>query len=269
MTSWALGERDEIFKNTAHCGCAGMKQSQQSTDMPGSLYSSNFDISSINNIEKADWLKWRCYIKFTSKALCLITVVPDNVDVIRRLLFDHKGLGQILSESLYYDMESRADADETVPSMATKNGSCSVYTSCSSARDLEEQEEFMDKAKEKPNFRLRASTWDAVGRGVELPGKVDDRLRTNSLGARIKPLPRLRSKRSFDFESKEKLLDPEMQSGKFVPLILPVYICKCPLTDVISYLIYNHDFSQYDDGRRSEKEHDASSLIGTWLWFHF
>lgn len=266
MISWAVNENgvESGLRNSTQY-THELKPHRNLSEIADSLYSSNFDISSISNLENADWLKWKCYVKFTTSNLCLITVIPDSLDVIKRLINDHKSTNQTMSESVYFNTESQVDIDEIRSSVTTRNNSYSYYTSCStSSKDLEEQDESIDRAMDTNTFRLRASTWDTMRRTLDSQRNVIDRLRTNSLGARIKPLTRLRPKRSFDLDSRERLSENVFRLTKYVSLILPIYVCKCSLTDVIDYLIYKNDCSHCEDNlKNSEKiNFDDDDVIG-------
>lgn len=275
------------------------------SDHNGSHHSSNFDLSSISYLENVDWLKWRCYVKFVSRSQCIVTVLPANVEVIKRVAMDQEHRNShvteqshIMSEiSAYYDVESHGESDDTArPTVAgsqARNDTGSVYTSCSlSSKDLSVEDSVYDEtadlstelAKEcdiNTSFRLRASTWDPVRRVMDSHMNADDRLRTNSVGAKVRPLTRLRAKRSFDFESKDKLYYAESTTRmtKFVPVILPVYIYNCTMPDVINYLIYKDDYANFDvrpesyfekvkqDDSKSElkKQSQDSNLGIVWL----
>lgn len=261
MTAWATGEKNPSYvkmKDGSYC-ChhkddisrrpSGSGESRISSD--GATAPS----SNGNNSDEADFPKWQCYVKFVNKTFCLVTVIPDGADLIRGLITpaDKKPAEQAPSESSYCDANSRVDVDETVSSIVARNDSCSCYTSCSTySKEFTEYDESADKTPE-PNskFRLRASTWDPVRRGdVDPQRRTDDRLRTNSLGARIAPLGQLKPKRggSFDFESKDKLSEAFRDlKTQFSPVILPVYVCKCSLGEIIKYLISNNDCEQYEE----------------------
>lgn len=257
------------------------------SDFNGSHYSSNFDLSSISYLENVDWLEWKCYVKFVSKSQCIVTVLPASLDVIKRIAMDQEPKNsqimersRIVSETAsgYFDVESHTGENANDASIVTgnqiRNDSSSVYTSCSlSSKDLVGEDSVYDETADmstelakdcdiNTSFRLRASTWDPVRRVMDSYMNVDDRLRTNSVGARVRPLNRLRPKRSFDFESKEKLhAENVMKITKFVPLILPVYVYNCTMPEVINYLIFKDDYTRFDTQHESFERTDLDDTL--------
>lgn len=261
MTAWATGERNPSLmrmKDGSYCCHHKDDVSRRPSGSGDSRISSDgatAPSSSGNNSDEADFPKWQCYVKFVNKTFCLVTVIPDGTDLIKSHIIpaEKKLVEQAPSESSYCDADSRMDIEETVSSMVARNDSCSYYTSCSThSKELTEYDESADKTPE-PNskFRLRASTWDPVRRGdVDPQRSADDRLRTNSLGARIAPLGQLKPKRgsSFDFESRDKLSEAFRDlKSQYSPVILPVYVCKCSLGEVIKYLISSNDCEQCEE----------------------
>lgn len=250
MISWALDDSRKSG-STPHSSRTSSIDPRISKQSESSHHSSNFDISSISYPEDAEWLKWKCFVRFTSKCHCLVTIIPDNLDVIKRIVLGRKDSG--LLDSLYHDVECGiTDPENMTASVTARNDSCSFYTTCSSSsRDLpDEQDEIMDRTPVETTFRLRASTWDPVQGAVDSTASLNDRLRTNSVGARVRPLTRLRPKGSFDSESRDRLQENVIRVTKYVPLVLPVYVCNCPLSDVIDYLVCKNE-TIYEENLRS------------------
>lgn len=307
--------KHDSFEHTEPVGGGGGRfRKSIVSDFNESHHSSNFDLSSMSNLENADWLKWKCYVKLVSNTQCIVTLLPESLEVIKRITLDHEqrnsqiteppSFSHIVSESVsaYFDVDSQmstaVDGEPSDEALAVsqsagvgnainmKNDSSSMYTSCSlSSKDFETEVTICDDenadlstelSKEQSivvvgggggeiitsSFRLRASTWDPVRRVMDSHITVDDRLRTNSVGARVRPLSRLRPKRSFDFESKEKLGYPENAARitKYVPLVLPVYVYNCCLQDVIDYLIYRDESMVSEDKFYESKRHERPSL---------
>lgn len=249
-SSYCCHRKDDVSRRPSGSG-----DSRMSSD--GATAPSSND----RNSDEADFPKWQCYVKFINKTFCLVTAIPDGTDLIKSLYApgDKKLAEQTTSESSYCDADSRTDVEETASSAVARNDSCSFYASCSAhSGELNEQDELADRTPQPGSaFRLRASTWDPVRRGdVDPPRTADDRLRTNSLGARIAPLAQLRPKRggSFDFESRDKLSETFRDvRTHFSSVILPIYVCKCSLSEVIKYLISNNDCEQCEEELKSSE----------------
>lgn len=240
LINWAL-DNSRKSSSTPRSSRTSFMDQKHVKLMDGSYQCSSVDVSSMSYAEDAEWLKWKCFIRFTSKCHCLVTIVPDNLDIIKRIVLGQKETGML--DSLYHDVESDyTDLEDMTASTTAKNDSCSFYTSCSSGKDLhEEQDEFVKRTiTAETTFRLRASTWDPMRGTIESRANIDDRLRTNSVGARVRPLTRLRPKRSFDFESRDRLQENINRVTKYVPCLFPMYVCNCSLSDVIEYLICKH-----------------------------
>jgi hypothetical protein len=234
MITWALDEKRKSSSTprSSHTFISVDTKTTKPSDT-GSRQSSTFDVSFMSNLEDAEWLKWKCFIRFTSRNQCLVTIIPDSLDVIKRIVLGQKDT--VVSENLSQEAESSTtDLNEMTGSViAARNDSFSFHTACSSSSKelVDESDEFQDKTP-KETFRLRASTWV-----MDTSTSIDDRLRTNSVGARVRPLSRLRAKRSFDLDSRHKLSENYAHVATCVPLILPLYVCNCTLDNVISYLI--------------------------------
>lgn len=239
MTKWALDNKRE----------SSFALRTSDTSDAGSHLSSGFDISLLSGLEDAEWLKWKCYIKFTSQNQCLVTIVPDNLDVIKRIM-----LGP--TDTVISETASQIATD--VAGTFAQTDSFSYHSAhSSSGKELPDDcDELQDKTP-KETFRLRASTWDPVRGTVEASTTdIDDRLRTNSVGARVRPLSRLRAKHSFDLDSKEKLSENVTRVTKYVPLILPLYVCNCTLDDVIAFLIGENEEKAKASRFDLENEHN-------------
>lgn len=281
MTAWASGEKNPSYvkmKDGSYCCHHKADVSRRPSGSGDSRFSSDgatAQSSNDNNSDEADLPKWQCYVKFINKTFCLVTVIPDGTDLIRGLITpaEKKNVEQATSESSYCELDSRPDVEETVSSMNARNDSCSFYTSCSTqSKEFSEYDESADKTPEpSSSFRLRASTWDPVRRGdVDPQRSTDDRLRTNSLGARIAPLSQLKPKRggSFDFESREKLSETLRDyKTQFSPVILPIYVCKCSLAEIIKYLISNNECEQCEEELMSSEINIHDPDLGEYKYF--
>lgn len=222
--------------------------------------------------------KWRCFVKSMASTHCVLTFVPASLHDLKILMLASdckmfKHFDSQESDSRESEVHSKMHSVSENDSLSIRNNPCG-NSKCSSTQDIDshygEEDVLFDSIphrdclyidKYDQPFRTRASSLDTMKKQNESLRIDPKRIRTSSVGSKMKPASIIKTVAENQAEYSCKT-DDESTKPVCGSITLPMYVYDCPLSNLVDALISKEGFERRADIFHNEQLDDASSSPG-------
>ncbi|XP_014246112.1 KICSTOR complex protein SZT2-like isoform X2 [Cimex lectularius] len=233
--------------------------------------------------------KWRCFVKSMASTHCVLTFIPASFQDLKALMLGSDIKMYKLYETTEKKLNDSKEFYNRVPESSSNHESSEHFQQTSSVSDVEysdlmsfskasskidlqfseEDLVFESVSSKKGNlkemlepFRLRSSSWDPMKKNSDSIKVDNKRVRTSSVGAKMKPIGFQKRLLTNDGDDFAKYCNKKDENYKpcFGALTLPIYVYDCPLSNLVDALIFKSSFERRNDifqnkSTKSEPEH--------------